>query len=368
MAEARVLVRTSERTKFKDCRQAWQWAYVDHLKPKQEKSAFAFGTDTHKVLELRYKPGKKRGPPPAKIAKKLWVERERQGERPYTVKIGDEQVPADELLVHMMENYYEEYGDDERYEVIASEMTFNVDVHHPKTGKYLFTYVGTIDGLWYDTWEDVFVFAEHKTGAGLEPFGAPIYLDEQQASYWAYGPIFLEERGLLKPGQVIDHVLYNRLRKGFRDERPRNDQGQYLNQPKKDALLELALDQLEEVPKKATMDVLKSLLEDEGIDWTQVGEVSKNQGTPLFRREKVLRSQKEREIIQRRVIHEAREMSLVRQGKLKVYKRPDKHCGYCEFRDMCEVHETGDDWQALRDNMFRVWDPYKDHQEDSDDE
>lgn len=357
------MVRTSERTKFKDCRQAWQWAYVDHLKPIREKTVFQFGTDTHKVLELRYKPGQKRGPRPDKIAKKLWTDRRKEhgDSADYEVKVGNDMVPADELLVHMMENYYEEYGDDERYKVIASEMTFQVEVMHPDNGKYLFTYVGTIDGVWYDNQMDVYVFAEHKTGAGLEPFGAPIYLDEQQASYWAYGPIFLEHKGILKPGQEMDHVLYNRLRKGWKDDRPKNSQGQFLNQPGKDALMAFALEHLEEVPKRATMDVLKGLLEAEGVGWDHLGEVSKNQGTPLFRREQVLRSPDERRITMESVINEAREMKLVRAGKLKVFKRPDKHCGYCEFRDMCEVHETGGDWQALRDNMFRKWDPYKDH-------
>lgn len=356
------MIRTSERSKFKDCRQAWQWSYVDHLKPLREKPALVFGTLAHRVLELRYPPGTKRGPRPDKLAKKVWLEFLKAGGEEFTMNVGPtEPVDAGEFLVHMFENYYEEYGDDERYEVVASEMTFQVEVFHPKTGDFLFTYVGTIDGVWYDNNLGVFVFAEHKTGAGLEPFGAPIYLDEQQGSYWAYGPIWLQHIGVLKDGQRIDHVLYNRLRKGIRDDRPRNEAGQYLNSPMKEDLLTAALDQCDEVPKKVTVADLKKLLEDADFDWTQLGAISKNQGTPLFKREQIKRTEEERARTMRRVISEAREMRLVREGKLKVYKRPDRHCTYCEFRDMCEVHEGGGDWKAIRDSMFRTWDPYEDH-------
>lgn len=325
MGDTEVMIRNSERSKFKDCRQAWQWSYVDRLKPHREKSALGFGTLTHRVLELRYPKGRKRGPSPVKIAKKVWTDYLKDGGEEFTVKVGKTPVPADELLVHMMENYLEEYGDDERYEVIAPEMTYQVDVYHPLTGKYLFTAVGTIDGVWRDLWHDTIVFAEHKTGATLEPFGSPIYLDEQQGMYWAYGPIWLEHLGIIKDVSEIDHVLYNRLRKGFRDERPKNAQGLALNKD---------------------------------------GTVSKQQPTPLFKREPIMRTQSERARTMRRVISEAREMALVREGKLKVYKRPDRHCGYCEFYDMCEVHESGGDWKALRDSMYRTWDPYEDHHEE----
>lgn len=317
------MLRTSERSSFKKCRQQWWWSYVDQLKPRHERTALAFGTLAHRVLELRYKKGRKRGPHPAKIAKKVWAEYLAAGGEEFTLRIGNDDIDAGEFLVHMFENYYDEYGDDERYEVIASEHTFAVDVFHPKSGKFLFTYVGTIDGVWRDLHTDKIVFAEHKTGAGLDPFGAPIYLDEQQAAYWAYGPIWLEHQGILKPGEKIDHVLYNRLRKGKRDERPRNEQGHYLNQN---------------------------------------GTVSKNQGTPLFKREIVLRTEAERAKTMRRVLNEFREMQMVKSGRLAVYKSPDRHCGYCSFRDMCEVEESGEDWEALRDGTMKIWNPYDDHE------
>lgn len=368
MPDTEVMIRNSERSKFKGCRQAWWWSYEDRLKPHREKSALGFGTLTHRVLELRYPVGRKRGPRPDRLAKKVWMEYLKAGGEEFTVKIGNTQVPADELLVHMMTNYYDEYGDDDRYEVVAPEMTFQVDVHHPTTGKYLFTFVGTIDGVWRDTWHDTLVFAEHKTGATLEPFGAPIYLDEQQGSYWAFAPDFLIHHGIISDVNEIDHVLYNRLRKAFKDDRPKNSLGHALNKPTRDNLITF-LDG-EGIPylKKMKVEELRQVVSDAGVDPDQLGEVSKSQPVPLFKREPIMRTAAERARTMRRVISEAREMALVRQGKLKVYKRPSRECGFCEFREMCEVHEGGGDWKSLRDNLYTTWDPYKDHTEEEEEE
>lgn len=332
------------------------------LKARTEKPSLSFGTDAHAVLELRYPKGRKRGPHPAKIAKKYMMDRLKAGYDEYTVKIGGNEIPADELLIHMMENYYDEYGDDERYEVIASEHTFAVDVHHPKSGRFMFTYVGTIDGVWRDTWHDTVVFAEHKTGAGLNPFGAPIYLDEQQAAYWAYGPIWLEHQGLIKKGQPIDHVLYNRLRKGFRDERPTNATGHKLNKPSKDVLVTYATENNLEFPKGATMDVLTQVIIEAGGEPHLLGEISKVQPVPLFKREPVMRTPEERVVTMNRAINEFMEMEYVRKGKLAVIKNPGRHCGYCQFRDVCEVHEAGGDYETLLKVEFDTWEPYDAHE------
>jgi hypothetical protein len=362
ITEVPVLLRTSERTSYKKCRQQWWWAYVEQLKAKQERSALAFGTDAHEVLEIRYPKGRKRGPKPALIAKKMWNARLKAGIEVYTLPVGGEQVNADEFLVHMMENYYEEYGDDERYEVIASEHTFAVDVHHPKSGRFLFTYVGTIDGVWKDLHHDTIVFAEHKTGATLEPFGAPIYLDEQQAAYWAYGPIWLEHQGLIRKGQQIDHVLYNRLRKGYRDDRPKDAAGHRLNKPGKEALTNFLVARKVDIPRASKVEDLMALVAGTGQDPLLLGEISKNQGVPLFKREPVMRTPDERIITMNRAINEFMEMEHVRNGRLAVIKNPDRHCGYCAYRDVCEIHEGGGDYKLLLKVNFEHWEPYDAHE------
>lgn len=370
MPEVEVIpLRTSERTLFKKCRLAWKWSYVDRLKPMRESSALGYGTLAHRVLELRYPKGRKRGPKPQVLAKKVWRQYLADGGEEFTVRIGKTDYDAGEFLVHMMENYYEEYGDDERYSVISPEQTFAVDLSNPKTGAYLCTVVGTIDGVWRDMETGLIIFAEHKTGANLEPFGAPIYLDEQQATYWAFGPVWLEHTGILKPGQEIDHVLYNRLRKGLRDDRPTNDRGEKLNKPTKAAMLNAVHEHglQDHLVRGAKVEDLRILLENWDVDVDQLGEVSESQTVPLFKREMVMRTAQERGRTMQRVRAEFREMQLARQGKLAIYKTPDRHCGFCQFRDMCELHEAGDDYKALMTTMFREWDPYADHMEDRED-
>ena len=55
-------------------------------------------------------------------------------------------------------------------------------------------------------------------------------------------------------------------------------------------------------------------------------------------------------------------MVLLRAGLIPVRKTPDRsHCGFCSFKDMCELHERGSDWETYRNAMYRTEDPYADH-------
>ena len=49
-----------------------------------------------------------------------------------------------------------------------------------------------------------------------------------------------------------------------------------------------------------------------------------------------------------------------------VYKTPGplfmSNCKFCEFRDMCELHETGNDWEMFKEATYGNWDPYSDHE------
>lgn len=91
------------------------------------------------------------------------------------------------------------------------------------------------------------------------------------------------------------------------------------------------------------------------------GSVSKLQPAPLFRREEVRRSEAERANLIRRARQEARDIRKAREGKLALYKNPGEHCNWCQFRDMCEVHESASDWRALRGALFTEWSPYEAH-------
>lgn len=327
MSKELVLVRTSERTSFKQCRQQWWWGYEERRMAKRDKPALRFGTLVHVSLAAYYKPGRRRGPHPAKTFVQLYKD-ELEAGAPQLYMKGDEntatRIEANEFGNEILKHYIEVYGKDDRYEIIQPEQSFQLDIHHPKTGKYLFTYVSQMDAVIKDLHTRKIGLFEHKTSATTSPFGAPLTLDEQASAYWTFGTMWLKATGKIPEDEDLDFMLYNFLRKAMPDTRDKNDEGLSLNKD---------------------------------------GTVSKRQPPPYFRREYVMRGHEERVEVFRRALNEFREMQMVRDGKLAVYKAPGRHCGYCQFRDPCEVHEVGSDYEAIFDNMFTTWDPYEDHAE-----
>src|SRR5688500_1392505 len=104
------MVRTSERSTFKSCRQRWQWAYVDCLVPRRKSKALVLGSYVHEALALRYKPGLKRGPQPAKTFQRMLhaaYEADELSEELYE--------ELNELGMAMLVAYVAEYGTDDRY-------------------------------------------------------------------------------------------------------------------------------------------------------------------------------------------------------------------------------------------------------------
>lgn len=314
-------VRTSERLDFKDCRQKWYWGWVDCLRPKKSSGALILGDLVHQALAEFYPPGIRRGPKPAETFQQLALKEYKRLGKLRVYVDDNEYEDLMELGTAMLENYFNHYGRDARYKIIAPEQAFQVDVMHPKTGRYWFTYVGKTDGIAEDRETGRCVLLEHKTSQNND-VKTPLALDEQAGSYWAFMPSWLESKGISK---TIDYILYNFLRKAKPDTRPTNSLGQALNQD---------------------------------------GSISKKQPAPYFRREMVYRSDGDRANLMRRVMNELREMEMVKAGKLAVYKNPAEHCRWCPYRDMCEVHETGSDWEAMRDSMYLIGEPYMDHEEE----
>jgi hypothetical protein len=279
----------------------------------------------HDSLEIFYKPGRKRGPAPNKTIKGIYEtwKHEHNQDRDLLLQEGDESYPAIDLMEEMMVNYVDEYGDDEDIRVIQPEMPFQVDVDDPDTGEYLFTYVGKMDAVVRHLVKNQVGLLEHKTGANFAPFGAPMVLDEQAGAYWTFGWLYLSAKGHIKEGQEFSFILYNRMRKAFRDVRNKNESGLFLNKD---------------------------------------GTVSKRQPEPLFKREFVFRGPGDRLSVYNRAIQEAREIIKARKGKMPIYKNPGRHCSWCEFFDMCEVHESQGDWESIVSVTMGKWDPYEDHQ------
>ena len=322
------MLRTSERSSFKRCRQKWYWGQVEGLRSPRSKPALDFGTLVHDSMQLFYLPGIKRGVRPAITFARLYEEHGSFTMNEYDENDNRTSRDAGELGVAMLEAYYEKYGKDDEIEIIAPEMPFRILMKD--VGGQPFWYVGRFDalGIWRPT-NAPFIF-EHKTGS--ERKKKALGLDEQTGTYWAFAPEYV--RTLIKqklvrklsPHVELEMMLYNFMGKRMPDIRPVNADGMRLNKN---------------------------------------GTVSKRQPQEQFERIPVYRDEDDRRVIVKRIRAEAFENRLVRSGKLPVYKNPTDDCTWdCQFFDMCELHESGSDWRAYRDQMYIMTDQYKEYAED----
>lgn len=325
------MLRTSERSDFLRCRQRWWWGYVEGLRrPGPPSPALRFGELMHSSLEAFYPPGRKRGPRPAVTYKKLYrAQAQEMGE--FNLKDTDSdddhnKYNAGEMGVDILEGYFEKYGYDEDIIIIAPELPSFIKM--TDIGGKPFLYVSKYDALGLNVVDDNYFLFEHKSGSDDKKQALP--LDEQAGSYWATASIWV--RHLMKKGIIntkdldLDYILYNFVRKSKRDDRPENEDGLKLNKN---------------------------------------GSISKRQPADRYERIKVYRDVADAKNVIKRIRQERWEMELVRQGKLPVYKNPKDSCAWdCSFRDMCELHETGADWEAFRDQMFDVGVPYEGYRQD----
>lgn len=319
-----ILVRTSERASFLKCRQSWYWGYVEQLRAPTTDNKLIFGDFVHQALAKYYKPGRKRGPQPAGTFEALCEER--LDEFSQNIWADDEFVNLTQLGVTMLERYVEHWEEaDKEYRILASEQTFQVPIGRYQGHKIF--YVGTIDGVWEHIPSSKIRFAEHKTTTAISESALP--MDEQVGAYWTFGPRWLRLQGILKSGAKIDGILYNWMRKAV----PNPDK------------------EYDELGRKLNKD----------------GSISKQQAAPFFARVNTQRGEREAEVVKYRVKQQVAEMIAARNDpELWVYKSPGPqffpNCKFCSFRDMCELHETGNDWEAYKRAVYHNWEPYSAHE------
>lgn len=340
------LLRTSERSTLKMCEFLWDLTYNYKLKPQTDMPALRYGSLAHKALAGWYVPGVKRGVHPAEGFANAYDAEIAANEEVFGLKAGEDEkwVNARELGIAMMNNYVEEYGQDRDWEVIATEMPFQVMVTYPEDvwdlvdggpgfldhaqGDPWFYYVGVIDGVWRKRSDKTIWVPDHKTTAGIGDSKLQyLQVDDQAGSYWSWGVDFLRQEGILKPKQQLAGMLYNFLRKAMPDERA----SKYVNGKR----LYLNLD----------------------------GSVSKRQPPPYFARLPIWRDEFDRNEAKRRALVDYRRIELFRNGELEMSKNPGMFtCPRCAMRDACELHETGNDWQGFLDQTTKMWDPYAEHE------
>lgn len=366
-----VKFRNSERSDFLTCRQKWYWGWVDSLTPIEDQPPLEFGDYIHQALAAYYKRGRKRGPKPATTFEKLVTERMNKKGR-FNLWADQDWVDGLELGVKMLEAYVkfaksnDRHPDDE-YEVISSEQTFQLPLGKMIVGgiTYKIIGVGTFDGVWRHIPTSALRFPEHKTATKISHDALP--MDEQAGMYSTFGPRWLRLQSWFKHDtDLFDGILYNWLRKAFPNEdKIRDERGQKLNKPKKDALLNWFAEH-GKVPKSKLVD---DMIEEIGEvrAYRECGEVSLVQDAPFFDRQLMHRGEVEAERVRTRLRLEVEDMILARQHPERhVYKNPGPqfmpNCRFCSFRDMCEVHETGNDWEAMIPAMYKKEDKYEAHQ------
>jgi hypothetical protein len=312
-------VRTSERTTFRKCRQAWWWGYREGLVRKGPPApALWFGIGIHEVLAAYYQKGRKRASKTAVLnAWKRYCETEYVPMRTYEKDEAVEYTEALELGLDMLENYLRVYGRDEHMYILATEQTRRIPVYD-RDGKLVCYYLYTMDGIYKDLDDHRKIkILEHKTAAAITL--THLTLDDQAGSYLAFESLML--------GEDIQDITYNFLRKAkFKmDDRPTNAKGERLNKD---------------------------------------GSVSARQSTQsdTLVRKDIPRSREARNQIVDRLIVEVNEMNACRRDpESHIYKNPQAGpmgCSTCPFREMCELHEEGADWEDYRDWNFKRQDPY----------
>jgi hypothetical protein len=279
----------------------------------------------------------------------------------------DEQkiLDAKSLGIEMLNNYVKHYGRDPDKNYIVTEKTGYI--YLPRLGQRKgrgVKYYYTVDGVYQDMKDGKYWLDEHKTAASLSVTHLP--LDDQAGSYYAVASGKLRKMGLLKPGEQIEGIMFNFLRKATADTRAKNEDGMATNKPNKKHYAEAFTKH--SIPREFWAS--KSLLElqliarDEGI--TVLGDVSKTQKSDLFQREPVYRSPEERITQLRRIQEDAWHIDQARNNPnypimKNVVSGGMQACSGCPFFQMCQLHEQGDmeSVEDFKEAMFKRRDPYE---------
>jgi len=315
------ILRTSERGAFKRCAFRWWLEYRNGYRQRSPQAdALWFGIGVHEALAQWYQKGKRRGEHPADYWER-WCGDEIAFAKTYFDETFDEPiwVDATELGISMLDEYINYYGRDSDWEIISIEQPFKVRIMRDGTPIAFFS--SRWDGVLRYLVDGKIYLLENKTAAQIST--AYLELDDQAGSYWAVASQLLRTKGILKPGEHIEGIIYNFLRKAKFDERPQDEEGQRLNKD---------------------------------------GSVSKKQPPPLFVREIKERSPKEQATQLARIADEVAVMNAVRKGTIPITKTPTKDCPRCPFWIPCTLHERGsaDAYKAVLKNNFRQIDPYED--------
>ena len=279
------------------CRLAWHWGYRKGYQSKMPNKNLIFGDAIHKALEAHYKGLTINMPDDFHRNWRGLVDSIEASVIDVDMKYISELQRLGDTGRGMLEEYLSTYGGvkDEPFKVIETEKTLQRELADPVTGglsDYWLT--ARLDGIVEMTkdgsgWKKGEVFSlEHKT---FTQFNYDYLSKDHQISIQIYlGQQVAKEMGLSQP---VSGVMYNGLRKAVKTSR-------------------------------TTAAVLQ--------------------------RHIVRREPRQIQVVLHRAFHQADESN---QPGFPIYPQPNPiKCGYCDFKDACQVYTEGGDFNAvLRDGF-----------------
>jgi CRISPR/Cas system-associated exonuclease Cas4 (RecB family) len=364
------VVRTTDRTNFKDCRRKWNYTSKQrqNLEPIQMNKNLGFGISMHKGLEYFYEPALfgSEVARDACIAGFLGEEKRQREEEeaasyyglaPHRQEMYEERK---ELGVGMLKGYFDyAYTEDakESWQPVAVELKFQIPVPNDNAGgATLAPMVTWLDGrpVVYQVRLDMVAVNgdgelwvwDHKTAANVTGSLDFLDLDTQLSSYilalqsLLNGPVeYVPE--VLKPyhGQKVHGLQYNELAKSVPHPPKQNKNGALSQDKRQNTTYELYVAELDRLgldtgPYQGMLDYLSA------------------QPETRFRRTPVSRSVDQLRLQLQYIIGEARDMT----NMPSVYPNPNKfRCNGCDFTLPCRIaNETGDEQFVLDDTtLFR---------------
>ena len=398
------LLRQSERGDFKQCMWKWDKRWNDGLVPAMPKlDALWFGTLWHLLWATVYTPpegkdGFTRAITEPSEIHALWDELTKNAYstvsgQPYW---GDDQElewnDAKTLGHIMIDGQLKEWNLDPGWEVLCPEQRFGANVpynayqnenlvklsndfayavssYFPQ-GKHIARIVGTYDVPIRDHSEPgtpKIKIVDWKTISKRQSL-KQLNKDDQTGTYLITARAALFGLGLIRADEPCEYMIFSFARKAKPPEETKlvDEYGRIRNKPQKNHYV-LAINTatgVESVTTKDTIKTLETIAQE--MKLTVFGEVSKNQGSPLFWREVVRRNKANRANQMRRMADEAEMIALARGGLIPILKSPGDHCNWCPYTDLCDIDEDGGDTETFIKDVFKYEDPYGDHRAGAD--
>jgi hypothetical protein len=138
-------------------------------------------------------------------------------------------------------------------------------------------------------------------------------------------------------------------------------QGYFVNKPTKPHFIDaITAQQPDALTGKETLEKLAQIAA--ALSMEVLGDRSKIQPKPLFARHQVTRTSAQQKSQLLRIQNDAAKIELYRLGEVPITKTDHWSCErFCDFYDMCLVHEASGNWRDIRKLTFNVEDPYRDH-------